>query len=172
MKRPITYVTLTALLCCAAAAIAQTPAQDVLRGWKKIEISGVKSAWVHPSSPGHMVTIVEHASPKPQGFKDASRKDIAIGISSMRKLALEKLGFTNWELKEFNYSKKSTHEEVEMSGSYRRPDKVAVQYFEQQYYIGKNFVQVSYMAESATALKNKTEIDALLRKLAPKGIAP
>ena len=150
--------TLALLLILAAAHGRPAPA------WKSVAIPGVQQAWVCDRRPGHMLTVIDDVAPNPLGFYGSTPQDIASGLSAFRRLTLEHLGFSEWKLEKFAYSKNGGEETVEMSGSYRRPDSVAVRFFEVQKYSGRKFRQASYMMEAQAKHKEPKDVERLLTR--------
>lgn len=140
--------------------------------WIPAEVPAVDGAWVSPSHPGAMITWVEIQRKGIVGFRGIPDDEIAAGISAMRQITLEQLGFRDWQMKSFDHTDTDSVEQVAMSGSYVRNGDVTVQFVERQYYTHSKFVQVSYLVESRTLSVNLKDIEARIERVALSRIHP
>ncbi len=146
-------------------------AQTLPSGWKLVQYPGVHQAWVNPQKPGHMIVLTQNKTPQSMSFKNLTREQIATGLSAYRQLVMAQLGFTDWKLREFDFVAGAS-DKITMQGSYKRPGNVAVQFYENQFFSGNHYEQVSYLIESPRPPTNLKEINALLNRLSQGNRTP
>ncbi len=127
--------------------------------WQPVLIPGLKAAWTHVAHSGTMITIIENDAEAPLSFKGATDLEIASGVGGLRKLALEKFGFSDWRMNRFRHERVRDIEIVRMSGSYRKPDGGTVLFYENQYFRKNRYHQISYMIEGGRSPNVKAEAD-------------
>ena len=144
---------------------------DFFKTWKVADVPGVQGAWINPELNGHMLIQVDNETEKPLSLTGASTQDIASGISAIRRLTLEHLGFTHWTLVKCAYHVEKGVEKFDMEGTYVRPDKVLIHFVERESFYQKHYRQVSYLAEGTGApfieAKAKAALTDLERKIGP-----
>lgn len=132
--------------------------------WEAKEVPGVESAWIHQAKPQHMITYVKNESTKNISFKATPPQQILAGLLGFRQLVYQQLGFTELKVSHFNFEA-SPVPQIELSGTYLRPDGVRVFFFETQRYIGASFEQYSYFIQAKTHQENPKTVFKLLKSL-------
>jgi hypothetical protein len=143
-------------------------AQNLPAPWQAIRIPGMEQAWTNPQKPGHMIVLTKNKTLSKLNITESSKSEVISGLIAFRQMTLTQFGFSDWKLSEFKISKTK----ISLRGSYLRPGKVRVHFYENQYYAGNTFEQVSYLIESEKSATSLDEIEVLLNRVSVGERAP